>query len=158
MITSAFDPGLPGSLPENLPEAWPDTETLSRLANELFAARPGGPSIPLDLTADVPLGQSAPSPVTLPGEAELKALLDLAPRFPSITTAAPAFYFLEHIVTPPPAVEPRSSLQGFSAPFDVAAVRRDFPVCSHDTLVDRDIRRRAYAFVFYIPGRRLAAS
>ena len=75
-------------LSPDLPPGLPDVQELARLANEFFSARPGeditirsapespGPgSIPHDLGGKVPLGGAAPLPVTLPGEAELKALL-----------------------------------------------------------------------------------
>ena len=105
MNTSAFDP--------DLPQGWPDEEALARLANELFAAQPGGAPLqsgPIshDLTGDVPLGRSAPAPVGLPGEAELKALLDAIPHFGS--------------------PEPQLQQPKVSAPFDVGAIRRDFPI------------------------------
>src|SRR5580704_5949460 len=105
MNTSAFDP--------HLPQGWPDEEALARLANDIFSARPGGAplqsdSISHDLAGDVPLSRPAPASIGLPGEAELKALLEAIP----------------HFVTPEPQVpQPR-----FSAPFDVNAIRRDFPI------------------------------
>ena len=134
MNTSAFDPGLP--------EGWPDEDALARLANEFFSARPGEQggtqaaaapldwnSIPHDLNGDVPLGRSAPMPVGLPGEAELKALLDAIPHFPATPAAAspPAYYFLEHADKGRPA-ERQPAQQGLGSPFDAGAIRRDFPI------------------------------
>jgi len=162
MSTSAFDPGLSGSLPAS----WPDIETLTRLANEFFSAKPGDPVVghapagptasghtaaapepaPSELNADVPLGRTAPSPVHLPVEADLKSFLDAIPVSPfappsgvphppsgPVASVAPSFYFLEHAgigpVTPQPgASAPQTSLHGFSGPFDAAAIRRDFPI------------------------------
>jgi len=134
-----------------LPQGWPDAETLERMANQFFAALPGAgaPSLPVaqsaptvavphDLRGDVDLKSvlgSTPSlpAIGLPGEAELLALLGAS------SPAAPAsspFYFLEHAgVTPAvpaiPQFDPssaRPSVQGFSAPFDVNLVRQDFPI------------------------------
>ena len=149
MSTNAFDPGLP----DELPEGWPEIETLARLANEFFSAKPGEtvpdahtPASPepanFDLNGDVPLGRSAPSPVALPGASELQALIDAIPFSPFAPPAAapgtpastgPSFYFMEQAgpgpVTPPPgAATPQASLHGFSGPFDVASIRRDFPI------------------------------
>jgi len=149
MNTSGHDP--------DLPKGWPDVEALSRLANEFFAARPGqdagsqnaaGPvnsnSFANGFDGEVPLASSAPSPVTIPGEAELRAVLDAialasggslphSPQDPITASSDPLYYFLEYAQTGPAAStpkvnEPQISLQGFSAPFDVAAVRRDFPI------------------------------
>jgi cysteine desulfurase / selenocysteine lyase len=97
----------------------PDVETLTRLANQFFsdwpgkdvvAAAPPGSigSIPQDFGAGVPLGRTLAPAVTLPGEAELKALL--SPLWLS---------------APPPVV---LSTPAFGAPFDVNLVRRDFPI------------------------------
>ncbi len=134
-----------------LPQGWPDAETLERMANQFFAALPGAgaPSLPVaqsaptvavphDLRGDVDLKSvlgSTPSlpAIGLPGEAELLALLGAS------SPAAPAsspFYFLEHAgVTPLAAAIPqfdpssaRPSVQGFSAPFDVNLIRQDFPI------------------------------
>ncbi len=149
MNTSGRDP--------DLPKGWPDVDALSRMANELFAARPGestgspNPAEPLnpksfanDFDREVPLASSAPSPVTLPGEAELRAVLDAialasggplphGPHDPIAASSDPLFYFSEYGQTGPVASTPKSndpqvSLQGFSGPFDVAAIRRDFPI------------------------------
>ena len=139
MSTSGINPGLP--------QGWPDEEALARLANELFSAHPGSSagaqtatppplyvrSIPHDLNGDVPLGTSAPAAVSLPGEGELRALLELVPHSPATppwTTVpgdAPAFYFLEHVDSARP-IQPQPSQQGFGTPLDVSAIRRDFPI------------------------------
>src|ERR1700690_4551025 len=74
----------------DLPKGWPDADTLARLANEFFSAPPGEAaadtrpaldpiqlsSIPYEFGGEVPLASSVPLPVALPGEAELKAVLD----------------------------------------------------------------------------------
>jgi cysteine desulfurase/selenocysteine lyase len=64
----------------------------------------------------------------LPGEAELRALLqgiDGGQRHPAAaSTSAPAFYFLDPAADKPVTATP----QGAHPPFDVHAVRRDFPI------------------------------
>jgi len=78
----------------------------------------------------VPLGNTAPSPVGLPGEAELKSLLDaLAPALPLsgglqdpaalLNFSAPSFYFLDYAKTAPavlgaPPADTQTALQGLS--------------------------------------------
>jgi cysteine desulfurase / selenocysteine lyase len=106
--------------------AWPDAATLRQLAEEALTAWPaaGEPVIP----------------VGLPWEAELRALLDVVPLSPGVSSQAPAagtsapFYFLEHTGAGPagPTVPgfdtvpvPQDSAR---APFDVNLVRRDFPI------------------------------
>jgi cysteine desulfurase/selenocysteine lyase len=96
----------------------PDVETLTRLANQFFGEWPGkdavgGSQVPQDLRADVPLGRTQAPAIALPGEAELKALLDsLSPAVPTWTEAA----------------VPSPSAPAFGAPFDVNLVRQDFPI------------------------------
>ena len=126
------------------------------MANEFFAARPGEAtnnpnaaespnpnSFANGFDGEVPLGSSALSPVILPGEAELRAVLDAialasggplpgAPADP-IASSDPLFYFSEYAQSGPQVSTPKSndlqvSLQGFRGPFDVAAIRRDFPI------------------------------
>jgi cysteine desulfurase/selenocysteine lyase len=152
MNTSGRDP--------DLPKGWPDADTLARLANEFFSAPPGEAaadtrpavdpiqlsSIPYEFGGEVPLASSVPLPVALPGEAELKAVLDgielasqglISGGRPDSSgpapSSAPPFYFLDYtksspVVPGPSSAPPQTSLQGFSAPFDVAAIRRDFPI------------------------------
>lgn len=162
MNTSGRDPGFPGDA-RNLPQGWPDVEALARLANQFFSAGPGQDagarssaapvnlnSIPHDLRGEGPLASSTPSPVGLPGEAELKALFEAmlpAPAAPISTdlpngpslpaTGAPSFYFLDHANFEPASSESRvvtkpsqaqTAQQDFSAPFDVALIRQDFPI------------------------------
>src|ERR1700691_2366271 len=99
MNTSGRDSGFPGGT-GNLPHDWPDVETLARLANQFFSAAPSedsgarqgaGPvnlnSIPHDLRGEGPLASSSPSPVGLPGDAELKALFET--MLPSPTAPLP---------------------------------------------------------------------
>jgi cysteine desulfurase / selenocysteine lyase len=95
----------------------PDVETLTRLANQFFNEWPGkdaaGGAIPQDLRADLPLGRTLAPSIILPGEAELKALLQsLAPAVPSWSEAS----------------IPAPSAPAFGAPFDVNLVRQDFPI------------------------------
>jgi cysteine desulfurase/selenocysteine lyase len=87
------------------------------------------------LGGEGPLASSIPSPVSLPGEAELRALLGaitLPPAASAITTT-PSFYFLEQATpgaaTPSPtsAAAPLAT-PAFGAPFDVGLIRRDFPI------------------------------
>jgi cysteine desulfurase/selenocysteine lyase len=96
----------------------PDVETLTRLANQFFSERPGAelpgnaapaaaPGVP-DWERDVPLGRTLAPSVTLPGEAELKALLNS--------------------LWPPAPPQPSPSVPAFGAPFDVNLVRQDFPI------------------------------
>ncbi|MGA2214052.1 MAG: cysteine desulfurase, partial [Bryobacteraceae bacterium] len=96
----------------------PDVETLTRLANQFFSERPGAelpgnaapaaaPGVP-DWERDVPLGRTLAPSVTLPGEAELKALLNS--------------------LWPPAPPQPSPSVAAFGAPFDVNLVRQDFPI------------------------------
>ncbi len=127
----------------DLPQGWPDVDALARLANELFTARPGEnagansaidpiymSSMPYDLGGEVPLASSIPSPVELPGEAELKQILDaiaLASADP-VTAAmpgAPSFYFVN---PQPPSGDAQMSSQWVNAPFDVFRIRHDFPI------------------------------
>src|SRR5580693_4998218 len=132
------NPGLQDGSSDGLP----DIETLSRLANEFFAAIPGKaapaglPNISHHLEGDVPLAGSRPSAVGLPGEAELRALLGTlvptvptAPESPAAFTTTPSFYFLDHLKTSPAAgTKAQPSMQGFDSPFDVNLVRQDFPI------------------------------
>ena len=137
MNTNGHDP--------DLPQGWPDADAdaLARLANELFSARPGEDtgansaidpiytgSMPYDLSGEVPLASTVPSPVDLPGEAELKRILDaiaLASQDPAAdpTSGASSFYF----VNPrPPSNDAQPSSPWVTAPFDVFRIRRDFPI------------------------------
>ncbi len=123
-----------------LPQGWPDVETMERMANQFFVTLPvaGSPSLPAGMRGDVDLksvlGSTPPVPVIgLPGEAELRALLGTSS---SETRATSPYYFLEHAgVTPAAPAIPefdhsnaQPSMQGFSAPFDVNLIRRDFPI------------------------------
>jgi len=117
----------------------PDVEALTRLANQFFSEWPGkeattGVAVPQDLRADVPLARTTAPSVSLPGEAELKALLDsLAPAVPAWPEApqfipgalSPSFYFLDHTSS---TGVPVPSAPAFGAPFDVNLVRQDFPI------------------------------
>jgi cysteine desulfurase / selenocysteine lyase len=94
----------------------PDVETLTRLANQFFNDWPGKDAVPAaapavpDWGRDVPLGPTFAPSVSLPGEVELKALLDSLWPTPLVPTP------------------PSPSVPAFGAPFDVNLVRRDFPI------------------------------
>jgi len=113
--------------PNDLPFSFPDEAALSRLATELFHAPAGGvapPSAPAFFDSVRPSGIPALS-ASLPGEAELKALVapaTLCPHPPSAhlpISADPSFYFLN----PPPVPTAAQA-------FDAAGLRRDFPILS----------------------------
>jgi cysteine desulfurase/selenocysteine lyase len=135
------------------PTDWPDVRQLERLANEFFSAPPAAAepvdsppdtlaSIPHDLTGDVPSFGTDPSAISIPGEAELQALLSSIPSGPVATSSS--FYFLDHASFAPPSAQAPPFGSGFesgglqrdlakrtenvSAPFDVNQVRRDFPI------------------------------
>src|ERR1700722_4936932 len=96
----------------------PDVEKLTRLANPCVHDWPGKDAatsapFPQDLRSDVPLGRTFAPSLALPGEAELKALLDsLSPAIPTWSEAS----------------LPSPSVPAFGAPFDVNLVRQDFPI------------------------------
>src|SRR3984885_11239305 len=112
MSTSGSGFGLPDGF------GLPEVDTLTRLANQFFNDWPGkdaATSVPVAqaLRSDVPLGRTVAPSIALPGEAELKALLDsLWPGVPASTEAA----------------VPPLSVPAFGAPFDVNLVRQDFPI------------------------------
>ena len=124
----------------SLPQGWPDAETIERLANQFFEALPGATAtIPSTASLDPlhPLG-GAPAPaIELPGEAELRALLDLAPPAGGaapVAASAP-YYFLEYAPSNPrevfvPEFPSAGAIptSGGREPLDVLAIRRDFPI------------------------------
>jgi cysteine desulfurase / selenocysteine lyase len=134
------------------PTDWPDVAALERLANEFFSASPSADpintppdklgSISHDLTGGIPSFGVDPSAISLPGEAELQALLSSIPPSPSAAPAptSSSFYFLEHASFGPAGVQVPAFESGdiqkdlakrtesVSAPFDVNLVRRDFPI------------------------------
>jgi cysteine desulfurase / selenocysteine lyase len=167
MSTSERD----GSTP---PTGWPDVATLERLANELFATMPGtdpltspvirpggfpeaGPStassqtalksISNDLVADVALTSTEPISVGLPGEAELRELMQSlaatagvpggSPQAPparglpeaSLSPTGVSFYFLGDAGSGPARAlsGPAPGGSGLGR-FDVNLARRDFPI------------------------------
>jgi cysteine desulfurase / selenocysteine lyase len=83
-----------------------DVDALARLANQYFSEWPGTTVPTPELTLDSPWKSVAPAAVGLPGEAELRALLE--PLWP-VSSSAP----------PPEAAR---------ATFDVNQIRRDFPI------------------------------
>ena len=113
-----------------LPDGFPDVETIERLANEFFQAPPGGPTPGIPDTASLnplnPLGGTAAPVISMPGEAELRALLAPAGLPPAKVSSAP-FYFLEYAPASPQGVNGIPSTGGREL-FDVLQVRRDFPI------------------------------
>ena len=113
------------------------------------AAAPSHPALPVDSlssggaslgrvgatppTSGFNFGSIPPLSASLPGEAELKALL--APSRPTspgaIPTdggnAAPSFYFVEQTL-PASAAEPALPIESDHPAFDAAAIRTDFPI------------------------------
>lgn len=130
---------------ERLPSGLPDLATLNQLAGAFFAALPGSRAADANLAPSPPknvlsLGTStpsltphAPAPDGFPGADDLRELLATPPRH-SAAPGGPAdtagtFYFAQGLQVP----------QGFATrapqldaarhpPFDVNAVRRDFPI------------------------------
>ena len=96
-----------------------DAQLIERLANELFKAVPGGgaPGLPFAAASPTP----ALLPVDLPYADELQALLAASVPKASPTVSASSYYFL-------PASHATKGVVPTSAPFDVHAVRRDFPI------------------------------
>jgi cysteine desulfurase/selenocysteine lyase len=140
-----------GGSPEAL-AGLPDIGELTRLANQLYAAPPNSP-VSLDAVpasaASSGLAASAPEqfaalPTTneaglsalarqgfgLPGESELKGLATRSSSklgIPSLASAGTSFYFVDSVSS----LGRTPQLPGFSSahpPFDVHAVRRDFPI------------------------------
>ena len=108
------------------PPAWlPDEATLTRLASEFYGVLNGGPPAgqpapaPQDFERDLPVGPAAPARPAASAMPGGTALPD---------SAAPSFYFIrESLPGMPRSASPEPDLP---APFDVAAVRRDFPILS----------------------------
>jgi cysteine desulfurase / selenocysteine lyase len=136
----------------------PDEAALERLASAFFAALPGAPEPSLatlfassgaaghtvpalqsthsaagggTLPLAAPENRVVPQSFGLPGEGELKALLNeiAGSRAPfaelSLPDKAPDFYFLNNTIRAEPALERAPTAH---PPFDVATVRRDFPI------------------------------
>lgn len=111
-----------------------DVATLTGLANQYFAIKPGT-TVPPGALDPV-----SPARVQLPGEAELKALLTNQPggraAFESAAQEAdaPSFYFLEWERPVPKGIAVPGfdstipALSSVRAPFDVNRIRRDFPI------------------------------
>ena len=133
----------------------PDVESIERMANEIFSALPGavtvanapspaaapapapGLEIPAFSTDYSPVGISpapAPSVIPLPFESELRALLTPAKRVVPAHTGIPAspgwgssFYFLDEISSPARTGQV-PEFASTHPPFDVNAIKRDFPI------------------------------
>jgi cysteine desulfurase/selenocysteine lyase len=132
-------PGLEG---QGLPRDWPNLETLTRLANQLFSEPPGAAppeATPLSASPDLPAVEHAltgdfdltkplevpdSSQASLPGAAEWNGLPDLVPQSPGpvVTPGDGGFYFLEYAGAMPAAASSSSEV------FDVEQIRRDFPI------------------------------
>jgi cysteine desulfurase/selenocysteine lyase len=124
----------------SLPQGWPDVETIERLAKQFFEAVPGATAtIPSTASLDPlnPLGATAAPAIEFPGEAELRALLALAPPAGGATPVAAAapYYFLEYAPSNPrevfvPEFPSAGAIptSGGREPLDVLAIRRDFPI------------------------------
>ena len=117
-------------LDADLPEGFPDVETIQRMANEFFQPPPGGrtPGIPDTASLDPlnPLAGTAVPVVGIPGEAELRALLAPVGLPPTQTSSVP-FYFLEYATASPAGVTGIPPGSGHGS-FDVLQIRRDFPI------------------------------
>ncbi len=134
-----------------LPPGLPDEATLARMAGEFFAALPGGgipvtaaivpaglPTQPPRVPLETPAPRIAlPLPMEnrvdarsfgLPGEGELRQLLQQIGAESAPASAPGAFYFLDVPATGGAAVPALPA--GVHAPFDVQTVRRDFPILS----------------------------
>src|ERR1035438_9842645 len=110
-----------------------DVDQLARLANQYFSAWPGA-----DLQTPVPPGfgldqypsNFSPQNVGLPGEAELRALLE------PLRSAIPAVFEADRVMH-----RWETSSEAARAPFDVNLIRRDFPILNERVngrpLVDR---------------------
>lgn len=116
----------------------PDTAELARLANRYFSARPGdaiaGQTVSagsLDRRVNDGIIGDRLRQQSLPANLDLKSIAESLARNPTANlpaqTAEPRFYFTEH---PSPRIDPNAPFN-FGAPhppFDVQAVRRDFPI------------------------------
>ena len=118
--------GLPHGTP--MPEARPAPSGFSSAAPDDFIGE--RPAYRAPARFEVPRGDATPPTYGLPAAGELRAAVErsFAPAESMATpTAQPSrFYFLEH-VRPLPADRPVGST-GPHPPFDVSAVRRDFPI------------------------------
>jgi cysteine desulfurase/selenocysteine lyase len=124
-----------------VPPGLPDEAALARLANEFFREFPGQPDtgapgyqpgpVPVDVPVPVPVpvdvGVGVGAPGYQPGTASAGAARPGWPgqsfTLPGASPAgAPSFYFVDEVASPPglPA--------GARPPFDVGAIRRDFPI------------------------------
>ncbi|MBV8806834.1 MAG: aminotransferase class V-fold PLP-dependent enzyme, partial [Sinobacteraceae bacterium] len=109
---------------------WPDVASITRMANAFFAA------LPASVPADIPSGPPGGTPVHglpavgIPAHPPLQTpdpMLGLAEGLP-VSATTPTFYFLDPI--PQPGTVAGLPLTTRHPPFDVATVRRDFPILS----------------------------
>lgn len=123
----------------------PGVEEIARLANELFAAPPGGADVsaagqplaaassaPTPPVYEVPHFNTPPVAYPVPTDAELRALLAPAPvsaagRGAPLGNAGQSFYFLDEIAPLGRGTDAQSP-GAAHPPFDVNAIRRDFPI------------------------------
>jgi cysteine desulfurase/selenocysteine lyase len=117
-----------------VPPEWPDEAALSRLANEFFRELPGqlgtvAPgyqpvTVPADLGTGTPGYQDAIVPTDVSAaRPEWHGQSYVLPA--ASPPDAPSFYFVDELTSPPavPALPADAS-----PPFDVGAIRRDFPI------------------------------
>jgi cysteine desulfurase/selenocysteine lyase len=143
---STSNPGVQG-LAGNVPPldgsadllAFADTELLKRLANELFAAPPGGAAAQTAFSVaqpglqrgDIPQlrSQSLPTDIPLLCDDELRGLLaplKLSASAVPVMASAPTYYFLQGLRSG--QVAEIRDIPHAHPPFDVHALRRDFPI------------------------------
>ncbi len=134
----------------NAASGLPDVELLTRIANEMFSApntvaAAGAPfSAATEPKLEIPTFAAdhfgaknsfsvPPSVIPLPFEAELRALLVPVPSAASVgatpthPTRGSSFYFLDEI-TSPGRTGQGSGFDSAHPPFDVNAIKRDFPI------------------------------
>lgn len=121
-----------------------DVAALAGLATSLFNTLPTGTAAgPSPFAAggfgaalpSLPLPEIPPLSASLPGEDELRGLIAAAlpvasPAGPAVPVAGNDFYFLEHSPQATGGTALPSLAPSAHPPFDVAAVRRDFPILS----------------------------
>ena len=121
-VPEAYAAALPSVTPPQVASATPPTSPYYFLGDAPALGAQPQVEVPRD---DRVTAQS----FGLPGESELRALLagTDSPRAvsPEAARSAPGYYFVDHVALPqePPQVQPSGH-----PPFDVNAVRRDFPI------------------------------
>jgi len=117
-----------------VPDWLPDEKMLARMANEFFAALPGLQPVPAVQPASaVPAVQpaTAAQPATAVQQATAVSAIQPAAAISAAQRAGPSFYFLDYL---PPGTGHAGPAPEFPAgarqPFNVNAVRRQFPILS----------------------------